>query len=578
MKSLITWSLLLISVFSQNNCDYGRFEAVDDYGSDIFESTLSYSCMFDCEYDNNYIEIEDLPFDTIKSACSNVERVANAYPDDCNSLDDLVFPSDYGYCSCPYCKCSKKNEEGEILTMVSYGPQKECESCTCSASATNYGIDEMVYNCDQLMEVDDPREWNDFQCPPESCTATSYSGSTNELDGGDYWWNDVGDSDIFCTEFCYCSGKDGEVCETGYTNIMANDGLFNKFMYSCGDYNNAAACYDIDKQTYDASRLFTTDAGPSCSHSCPKCDCDGRDAGDKWYIEYQYYWDVNQNVARCSECECKTDFYGSNYADCEYGDYYIIGTRSCPAEVYSCHEDYNSDSASVGTLSTDECSGYGDSFTSSYNYCEWYTYQDDYDSGIQYSWDCSSGVVCEAFSDNKCTYIDVELTGTNCDGETETENIKQYTYCCRTSDNCNHVDIDISSCTRSTDFEDLYKGYWDCVYDYDSDAGELLCDDSVDEITCNGLLTVYRQQSKCICNVYGDLYDKVSSGTKTLLQQEINSVMEQYSEWNDVFGCNINLECDLAKGGVLTNNSAVSGLLYIIGLMWTLLVSLHIVW
>ena len=90
--------------------------------------------------------------------------------------------------------------------------------------------------------------------------------------------------------------------------------------------------------------MFTTDSGPTCYDwaGCPKCDCDGRNAGEIWYVEYQSIWDLSSNEAKCARCECETDQYGNNYAQCENNyDDYIIGSKSCPPEEedpWECHE------------------------------------------------------------------------------------------------------------------------------------------------------------------------------------------------------------------------------------------------
>ena len=89
-------------------------------------------------------------------------------------------------------------------------------------------------------------------------------------------------------------------------------------------------CYDTDTQSFDISR-FTTDYGPSCySYACPKCDCDGRNVGEIWYVKYQ---------GKCRQCECKTaSYYHTNYADCDYVHDYK-STEPCPPEdnQYLCH-------------------------------------------------------------------------------------------------------------------------------------------------------------------------------------------------------------------------------------------------
>ena len=228
MKLICIASLTLIGVLSQTDCSYGGFDE-DENGE----------CMYNCEWDNNYVEISTLSFDFIKDECSGVSKAAALFPDDCNSVQDLVYSDES--CRCPYCKCSTEDLQGVTGTTLKWGPSKYCYNCTCSADAAeNYGVTDMVYNCDNLGGVNDPWNWDDYQCPPQTCIETEYNGNKLEKSQGWYWWHDVGDSDTLCQEFCYCSGKDGKICETGYDNILANDVLANAFHADCG-YSFASA-------------------------------------------------------------------------------------------------------------------------------------------------------------------------------------------------------------------------------------------------------------------------------------------------------------------------------------------------
>ena len=89
----------------------------------------------------------------------------------------------------------------------------------------------------------------------------------------------------------------------------------------------------MDTESFDASRLFTTDTGPECSSwSCPKCDCDGRDVGETWYTEFQDDFDYKYGYASCAECTCYDGSWngGNNYASCDYLNFYKIGEGKCP--------------------------------------------------------------------------------------------------------------------------------------------------------------------------------------------------------------------------------------------------------
>ena len=238
-------------------------------------------------------------------------------------------------------------------------------------------------------------------------------------------------------------------------------------------------------------------------------------------------------------------------------------------------------------MNAQNCSDDSGILGSAYNYCQWsYTEEDidsdsDFDSDYPYDWDCGNdggGAICEAFADSKCIMVDLDVEETDCYGNTFTQSLKGYTQCCKSGDNCNHEDIDTSDCTQSTEYETFFKDLWDCQNDRSSTGAQLLCDDSADSLGCSDLLAIYRQQSKCLCQAYGDIYTKVSAATKIILQKEADEGMAGYSYWNDALGCDINLKCDLGSGGVVKNNSGVSGLVYIVGLVWTLLVGLYIVY
>ena len=215
MNSLIVASLLILRVSSQTCNDFGYF--IENNGE----------CMFWCSTDSDYIPITDLTFDFFKSLCITVSGANLYYPDHCNSLQDLVFRNNS--CGCPYCQCINQDGSSSVLQtqkLITDGPLKTCYNCTCSIPPSSYGINESMFHCDDIIEARFPSDWNDYKCPPETCS------SSHEL--GDIWWDDVDDSDTLCTKFCYCSPSEGEICETGYGNIMANEKLSNAFLSECG--------------------------------------------------------------------------------------------------------------------------------------------------------------------------------------------------------------------------------------------------------------------------------------------------------------------------------------------------------
>ena len=211
-------------------------------------------------------------------------------------------------------------------------------------------------------------------------------------------------------------------------------------------------------------------------------------------------------------------------------------------------------------------------------YCQWSYYPDD----EEYDWGCGSGLFCEAFADGYCGYYDTDIPYTGCDGNTKTESMQQYFQCCNGGNNCNAgiSNVDLDKCVRATAYEKMYNDYYDCIYKSESAYFTYVCDDDVDEITCDGLTELYNQDAECKCKFYEVYYDQVSSATQVLLQKEVDKIMAEYSEWNDIFGCDINLLCDLSTDGdgITTtlvddsneeNDSAAAGKLYSFALLWS---------
>ena len=83
MNFICIAALTIIDVLSQDvDCSYGSFDENPDNNN---------KCMFNCEYDDNYVEISTLSFDFIKDQCPYVGLAAAFFPSDCNSVDDLVY-------------------------------------------------------------------------------------------------------------------------------------------------------------------------------------------------------------------------------------------------------------------------------------------------------------------------------------------------------------------------------------------------------------------------------------------------------------------------------------------------------
>ena len=91
----------------------------------------------------------------------------------------------------------------------------------------------------------------------------------------------------------------------------------------------------------------------------------------------------------------------------------------------------------------------------------------------------------------------------------------------------------------------MVDGCYDCYFDPTTDAWDKMCDDDLTEI--------FHTRAGFMCDVYAWLYDQVGDETKTVMQDEIDIELQDYSQWNEVLGCNINLDFDLSKGGVISN-------------------------
>ena len=218
-------SILTVCVISQ--CDDGWFYEING------------TCKFNCDWEENYVAIDTLSFDTIKESCSDVKYANILDPSGCKSLNDLVWRNDS--CTCPYCKCTKSGSSYYEEKEYSFdGPYKTCYGCECGEAPYYYdGLKgEMIYDCSQLTYANDPTEWEEYgTCPPNQCTYSEAYGGNKTVYSGTYegyWWQDGGDSDDLCTEFCYCPPYGDTVCATGYAKIMANSDLKKAFMKDCG--------------------------------------------------------------------------------------------------------------------------------------------------------------------------------------------------------------------------------------------------------------------------------------------------------------------------------------------------------
>eukprot|EP00484_Ammonia_sp_Unknown_P018854 CAMPEP_0197022892 /NCGR_PEP_ID=MMETSP1384-20130603/3701_1 /TAXON_ID=29189 /ORGANISM="Ammonia sp." /LENGTH=168 /DNA_ID=CAMNT_0042451013 /DNA_START=57 /DNA_END=563 /DNA_ORIENTATION=+ len=160
---------------------------------------------------------------------------------------------------------------------------------------------------------------------------------------------------------------------------------------------------------------------------------------------------------------------------------------------------------------------------------------------------------------------------TDCDGVEQTENLNGTQYCC-TAENCNHQNIDTSTCSRATEYESLMQEFYECSVD---NGLEMECTTETDnvEITCGGIKSLFEGYMGCYCTAYGDIYSQLSSSVNKQRVQEVMDRMSASSaEWNDVFGCDIYWRCNLEKGGVLID--AAANQFAVLAVVWAAIITL----
>ena len=326
----------------------------------------------------------------------------------------------------------------------------------------------------------------------------------------------------------------------------------------------------MDTQTYDASRLFATQTGPSCSQSaCPRCSCPfGKSFGDKWFHEYQdpSRSDINSGTVRCGECECKDDGDGILYAHCEYVSWNFDGLSSCPASDVTnntvlCHRQYEFGGVTmeVNNLSTVTCE--------SSPYCEWRFEPFENHTGwgcepipiwLNYIWDVIPENFCEAYANGECVHYQTSITYTNCEGNITEETRDEYQKCCNAVNepNCNHEDIDISSCKQMDDPELKYKECW-----YSSDVYEqYICDDPVTDISCDAVKAVFLESARCKCEyLWSPMYNGLEQTASKYQKYVAGLINNEYLKLIEALGCNITFDCNLTSGAIIGIDGDTSG-------------------
>eukprot|EP01084_Bolivina_argentea_P159360 277552_1 len=516
-----------------------------------FQTNNNNECAYYCYDTQTYTtDYSQLTFAQISDDCYDTVRYGLKFGYCSNGLADLVYPdaNDNNGC-CPYCKCTTQDTTGtkrEFERPV----RKECYSCTCD---TISGTTELGYKCDILVTVNDAYNWNDFECAAQTCIDDIGSTSGDTYYPGEGYFKNK-DADEMCTEYCYCGRGGQETCVTGFNNILTstNDGLKGSFL----DENS----YEIRDCIDEPTRIFTTDTGTYCSNwPNLKCSCPtGKAIGDAWFTEYPDR-DGGFSSIGCAKCECKdgANYGGTNYAECDsLGDY--RAREQCTDDNIKeimCHngDGYEGcSSCDAKTVSGQTVQPMYCGTTEPEAYCSW---QFDNDNNDPYwNWGCNS-FLCGAYGDryeNKCMMSQYSVTYTDCNGVEKTESGGGYQWCCKGTDNCNFVDIDITNCEENTDLSGMLQKFYECSAEAETDMFDDDCNDfEYQEITCSSIKELFKDQAICYCKAYAQLYQDSSTLWKPWIKDQIDMMFESFSQWNDVFGCNppIVLTCDLEADG-----------------------------
>ena len=165
-------------------------------------------------------------------------------------------------------------------------------------------------------------------------------------------------------------------------------------------------------------------------------------------------------------------------------------------------------------------------------------------------------MICEAFADNQCIYVDVSYNDTGCEGILEeTETVNMYYKCCDAStEKCNYEDISLDNCVESTAYKEFVSTLFDCRWGTYSVHENYPCDMEFpsSESDCDELFLEYNQASyQCYCSAYKLIYDRLSPESKALMQDYIDKELNMQLEgYNGVIDCGANLACNLTTGQV----------------------------
>ena len=99
------------------SCDYGYFTSIHD------------DCMFYCSTTDQYVSPSLLSFEEIRYACENIDTAIRMNDIHCNSINDLIWPTNA--CDCPQCRCDTLDLSGTPREVNAYGHESDGPSKTC---------------------------------------------------------------------------------------------------------------------------------------------------------------------------------------------------------------------------------------------------------------------------------------------------------------------------------------------------------------------------------------------------------------------------------------------------------------
>eukprot|EP01084_Bolivina_argentea_P022779 42365_1 len=558
--TLLLWLVFLSNItFSQSSpnitCYYGYFKEIMDQNSTNYGK-----CAFNCfHYLTNGTQIttqilkENVTFDMIIN--SGIHSCLSDVPDEfksnnCSTLDDLIWPDNCMFSSCPYCPCYEPPSTTKVANTTTYFT-KRCTECECNIRNNK---NETGWECNPRYYVNNPFEWDNYICTDNtviSCTDNS-TGQTY-TPGYGYWLDPPYVNGPYCQTYCYCN-FDGTIdCENTYTDILnsQNTQLTKRFREECG--SRTAGCFN------NVTLMHYNDSG-SCD--CPICKCPvgNNNLGDIFYQEFTHpsYYGFRDNYGTfntsCVKCECGN--YGNgilqqncNIYDDDDMDKYKKGTRTCPQQVQAiCVDGYSQ----TGLLSNATVVNSTECYSTETQHCGWSFQIGD---NPQYQWGCQHSVFCDAFTDGQngsCFHLYAEVIYTDCQYSIP-YTLDGYIMCCK-GNNCNNVDVNISKCVDNLWANEWYAHFAGCHFGPDSpEYMELFCT-GVEKYTCTDIQRIGTLYYGCRCSAYQSIFNRTTTLSQQFLIDDLERQMTGLTEWVELFNCSIDFTCDLNNTGLIEVN------------------------